>query len=72
MTQLEEVKEHLKVHGSISSWDAIQEYKITRLAQYILLLKKEGWNILSEWKNNENRRWVEYFYKPKSAQLPLF
>ena len=39
---------HLLEHGSITSLEAIEKYKCTRLSQYILLLRKEGYNIKNE------------------------
>lgn len=39
---------HLKEHGSITSLEAIAIYKCTRLSQYILLLRKDGYNIRNE------------------------
>lgn len=42
------ILEHLQTHGSITSLEAIQEYKCTRLAQYILLLRKDGYEIRNE------------------------
>ena len=42
------ILKHLQDHGSITSLEAIQEYKCTRLSQYILLLRKEGYNIRNE------------------------
>ena len=39
---------HLQDYGSITSWEAIQEYGCTRLSHYIWLLKKEGYEITSE------------------------
>ena len=39
---------HLLEHGSITSLEAIAEYKCTRLSQYILLLRKDGYNIRNE------------------------
>lgn len=59
-TQKQKIKNHLKKFKSITSWDAITKYRITRLAQYILLLKQEGMNIKSEWKSNEGSKWTEY------------
>ena len=42
------ILKHLQEHGSITSLEAIQEYKCTRLSQYILLLRKDGYNIKNE------------------------
>lgn len=39
---------HLQTNGSITSLEAIAEYKCTRLSQYILLLRKDGYNIKNE------------------------
>jgi hypothetical protein len=44
---------HLQKHGSISSWEAIQTYGITRLSARIFDLKDLGHGILTimEYKN---------------------
>ena len=42
------ILEHLQEHGSITSLEAIDKYKCTRLSHYIYLLRKEGFTILSE------------------------
>lgn len=39
---------HLQAHGSITSLEAIEKYKCTRLSQYILLLRKDGYKIRNE------------------------
>ena len=39
---------HLQEHGSITSLEAIEKYRCTRLSQYIYLLRKEGHVIISE------------------------
>ena len=39
---------HLKQCGSITTWVAIEKYGCTRLSQYILLLRKDGYEIDSE------------------------
>lgn len=49
MTQTEIVLEHLKKHGNITTWQAIQKYGITRLSAKIFNLRKQGFKI-----NNEN------------------
>ena len=48
MTQKEQVLAHLKKHGSITSWDAIIEYGITRLSGVIYKLKKDGYKITTK------------------------
>lgn len=48
MTQYETVLTHLKAHKSITSWDAITQYGITRLAAVICMLRKDGYRIETE------------------------
>ena len=39
---------HLQEHGSITSLEAIEKYRCTRLSHYIYLLRKEGYVIENE------------------------
>ena len=39
------VKQHLLEHGSITSWEAIQQYGATRLSAIIFNLRKQGYDI---------------------------
>ena len=56
-----QVLNHLKEHGSITSWEAIQRYRITRLSEYIRSLRHEdGLNISSIPEKNEDTHWVRY------------
>ena len=45
MTQSEKILRHLKKYGSITSWEAITEYRITRLGAIIFELRKDGYII---------------------------
>ena len=42
VTQKEQVLNHLKTYGSLTSWDAIMEYGITRLSHHIYCLRNDG------------------------------
>lgn len=55
MTQTEIIAEHLKVYGSITTWEAFERYGITRLSAQIYLLKKEGYDFTEEWITKQNR-----------------
>lgn len=55
MTQIEKVLRHLQQFGSITTWEAIQQYGITRLSDKIFRLRKSGVNIESETKFAKNR-----------------
>jgi len=53
--QKEEVLRHLKEFKQITSFEAIKEYNITRLADKIYQLRKEGFNISSTLKKFTNK-----------------
>lgn len=48
VTKKQKVLEHLFKHGTISSWEAIQNYNATRLSAIIYTLKSEGYQIWAE------------------------
>jgi len=54
-TQKDEVLLHLQVLKTITSFEAIKEYNITRLADKIYTLRKDGYNISSELKKFTNK-----------------
>ena len=61
-SQLNQIKEHLQWYDTITSWEAIQKYRITRLSAIIHTLRHEvGMNISSSDKRNvDGKNWVEY------------
>jgi hypothetical protein len=65
-TQKETVLSHLKKHKKISSWEAIQAYHITRLADIIFRLRNEGYNILSTRTTSDTgKNFVRYTFMGK-------
>ena len=54
-TARDRVLEHLKKYKTITSWEAIQNYGITRLSEYIRQLRRDGYVIASNWTQNINR-----------------
>lgn len=46
-TKQKQVQEHLVKHGFITSWIAIEKYGATRIGQHILVLRRRGWNIVT-------------------------
>lgn len=46
-TQASAILWHLEKYGSITSYEAIKEYGITRLAHYIYVHRKDGYAIQS-------------------------
>ena len=60
-TQLNQVKKHLRKYRSITSWEAIRRYRITRLSEYIRILRHDyGACIVSEWQYKNDKKWVKY------------
>lgn len=47
-SKAQKVKEHLIKKGHITSWEAIEKYRSTRLAAIIFTLRKNGMNIESK------------------------
>lgn len=64
MTHKERILRHLQDYGSITTWEAIQEYGCTRLGHYIYLLRrKEDYNITDEIIKDTNRYGEPVHYK---------
>lgn len=55
MTQSDIILQHLKKHGNITTWQAIQQYGITRLSAKIFTLRKNGIKIENEEVHKINR-----------------
>ena len=77
MKQIDRVRAHLRAGRKLSSWEAIQEWRITRLAAIIHNLKKEGMLIKKETRRNPDtgkRYAVYYTYEPimNKSQYSLF
>ncbi len=69
-TARDRVLEHLEKYKTITSWEAIQNYGITRLSEYIRQLRRDGYEIASNWTENMNRygdkvRYVIYELKER-------
>lgn len=62
-TQLTQIKEHLLKFGHITTMEAFKKYNITRISQYIMLLRDEGFEIDTEWKNENKKRYGVYNLK---------
>lgn len=61
-TQMELIESHLlKRKKGITSWDAITDYGITRLAKYIHDLRCMGFKIADEYESEGARKWKRYW-----------
>jgi hypothetical protein len=68
-TKTKKVANHLVNKSSITSWDAINLYKATRLSAIIFNLKKRGFIISTTMEENNNATFARYKYmgtKPKA------
>jgi hypothetical protein len=59
-SQNELVLKHLKKHGSITSWEAINAYGITRLSARIFDLKDLGYGILTVMQYEDDKKYAQY------------
>ena len=55
ITQRELVRKHLNKKGSITSWEAIQQYGCTRLSAIIYDLRNDGMKIKTDHVTKKNR-----------------
>jgi len=63
MNKTQSVLSHLQRKRSITSWQAIEMFKATRLADIIFRLRCQGHNIVSETVTNEKSTFARYRLK---------
>jgi hypothetical protein len=61
MTKIDSVYLHLKKHKHITSWEAINLYRATRLADIVFKLKEQGFKIETVMIQGENTRFARYY-----------
>lgn len=66
MNKTRAVLEHLQKHGNITSWEAIQQYKATRLSAIIFNLRNH-YDIDTIMMEGEDSRYGKYVYKGEKA-----
>ena len=54
-TQKEKIIEHIKKHGSITSYEAYMDLGITQLGARLDQLKKDGYEFETEWITKKNK-----------------
>ena len=59
-TQENQLLNHLKQHKFITSWEAIQEYRITRLSARIYELREKGYQIITKNITENGKTFAEY------------
>jgi hypothetical protein len=70
-TKINLVANHLITKRKITSWEAINRYHATRLADIIYVLKSEGWDIITEMVKQDGVRFAVYRYisAPRKGRL---
>lgn len=76
ITQEDRVLMFMKDTGSITSWQAIQQFGITRLSAKIFNLRREGYEITNKMRFSKNRygeqiHFVEYVLDDKPKRNPF-
>ena len=61
-TKINLVANHLITKRKITSWEAIERYHATRLADIIYVLKSEGWDIMTDMVKQDGVRFAVYRY----------
>jgi len=60
ISQENQILNHLKKHKFITSWEAIQEYRITRLSARIYELREKGYQIITKNITENGKTFAEY------------
>lgn len=60
-SQKKRILEHLQARGSITSWEAIINYRITRLARVIPEIRLRGYAIRSVMEESNGKRYARYY-----------
>jgi hypothetical protein len=66
MEQKQIIAAHLKKHGRITSLEAIKLYTVTRLADVIYKLKKDGYDIYTERRVSGSKKTYARYHLIKS------
>lgn len=59
MTQIQQILNHLK-REPITPLDALQHYGCFRLGARIYDLRKDGYDIHTDWEERGDKRWAKY------------
>jgi hypothetical protein len=72
-TKINLVAKHLISKRKITSWEAIDRYHATRLADIIYVLKSEGWDIMTEMVKQDGVRFAVYRYisAPRKGRIAV-
>ena len=62
-SQLSQIKQHLLEYNTITSWQAITKYGITRIAEHVRVLRNRGFEIETKWVKENGKRFGLYILK---------
>lgn len=60
MTQQQQILKHLRTRGCITTFIAFKQYRVTRLAQRIAEIERDGHLINRAWVSRNGKRYVAY------------
>ena len=60
INKYEEVKKYLLKRGKITSWEAIQKFRATRLSDIIYKMRKRGYAVGGKWVRYNRQRYMVY------------
>lgn len=67
-SQKHQIEKHLKKYGRITTIECFKKYNITRLSQYIMMLRRSDWDIESMPVKQKNKKpYVIYQLKKTPA-----
>lgn len=68
MTQNRKILKYLTQNGYITTMDAFEKLRITRLSARVKEIEDMGIELLRFWKSNKKTRWVQYHLQPKDIE----
>ena len=68
MNQKDIVLEHINKYGTITPLEALTRYGIMRLAARVSELRTEGFNVVTDLKVHDDRRYASYSMAPGRLQ----
>jgi len=67
------VLNHLLAGNTITAYEGFVRFNIVSVRDYISFLRRDGWNIVGEWRENldSKKRFKEYYIPKEKQRLDL-
>lgn len=63
LSQTDQILKHLDMYDTITTWEAISKYRITRLSAHIQFIEERGIPVYTRNVSSDGKHWVEYSLK---------